>query len=341
MIEFGSDFHFIDISNSGRTHLTDVFRDATLLADGRQCIVVLIRQYGWKRIWMPDYFCYEVIDTIKELTDIEVMYYEDNPLQEGQVENLPFEEGDVLLRMNFFGIRGQRNNKKIPCYVIEDHTHDMFGHWALYSEADWCIASIRKSLPVPEGGIMWSPKGHKLSVEVLPTDENEQIAATRWEGMEMKAHYLNGKTVSKDEFRKRYTETEEWFDNAEPALIDERSGNFVAKQLDINLWRGAKRKNWKLLKRFVNSNSCKVLKPEDETCTMFSLVLLFDTKEERDLVRKRLIEACVYPAVLWVVPESASADARGFSERMLSVHCDGRYTPEDIKQLANIINNNF
>lgn len=341
MIEFGSDFHYIDSYFSCRAHLTDVHRDATLLADGRQCIMVLIRQYGWKRIWMPDYFCYEVIDTIKEQTGIRVMFYEDNPLHEGQVERLPFEEGDVLLRMNFFGMRGQRNNKKITCPVIEDHTHDMFGHWALYSEADWCIASIRKSLPLPEGGMMWSPKGHRLTVDLQPSEENEQIASTRWEGMEIKTAYLNGEDVSKDEFRRHYTETEEWFDHAEPALLDERSKMVVSKQLDINLWQGAKRKNWALLQSLVNSDVCKILKPEDETCTMFSLILLFDTKRTRDNVRKHLIDACVYPAILWAVPESASANARCFSERMLSVHCDGRYTEDDIRQLANILNKAF
>ena len=338
MTEFGSDFHFVDSYNTDSAHLTDVYSDAMLLADGRQCIVVLIRQYGWKRIWMPDYFCYEVIDTIKEQTGIEVMYYEDNPLLEGQVDTLPFEVGDVLLRMNFFGMRGMWNNKKIPCPVIEDHTHDMFGPWALYSNADWCISSIRKSLPLPEGGMMWSPKGHMLTEKVLASDENELTAATRWEGMEMKARYLNGEAVNKDEFRRRYLETEEWFDSAEPALIDEKSREYVSKDLAINLWQGAKRRNWKLLKSLVKCNSCMVLEPEDETCTMFSLVLLFDTKEQRDMVRKRLIEACVYPAVLWALPESASAEARSFSERMLSVHCDGRYTEEDIKQLAEILN---
>ena len=97
MKEFGSDFHFIDSYNSGRAHLTDVFHSTTLLADGRQCVVALIRQYGWRRIWMPDYFCYEVIETIKEQTGIEVMFYADNPCKEGKVENLPFKEGDVLL----------------------------------------------------------------------------------------------------------------------------------------------------------------------------------------------------------------------------------------------------
>lgn len=338
MKEFGSDFHYIDTYTSGRAHLTDVYRGATLMADGRQCIVALIRQYGWKRIWMPDYFCYEVIDTIKEQTGIKVKFYEDSPLHEGQVENLPFKEGDVLLRMNFFGLREQRNNKRINCPVIEDHTHDPFGHWALYSDADWCISSIRKILPLPEGGMMWSPKGLQLDTNLIASEDNEKIAATRWEGMEMKAAYLKGDNVSKEEFRKRYTETEEWFEHSEPTLIDDRSKEFVSKQLDINLWQGIKLKNWVLLKSLVKSDVCKVLEPEDDSCTMFSLVLYFDTKEIRDSVRKRLIESCVYPAILWVVPDGASEAARDFSERMLSVHCDGRYKEEDIKQLASILN---
>jgi len=38
------------------------------------------------------------------------------------------------------------------------------------------------------------------------------------------------------------------------------------------------------------------------------------------------------------VPESASENAESFSERMLSVHCDGRYTEENVRQLADILN---
>lgn len=341
MIEFGSDFHYIDTYNSGKAHLTNVLHGAMLLADGRQCIVTLIRQYGWKRIWMPDYFCYEVIETIKEQTGITIMFYEDTPLHEGQVEDLPFKEGDVLLRMNFFGMRDYRSNKNIPCPVIEDHTHNPFGRWALYSDADWCISSIRKIIPLPEGGMMWSPKGHKLEVELRPSEENEKIAATRWEGMEIKSRYLKGESVSKEGFRKRYMETEEWFHQAVPTLIDARSKAVVSEQLDINLWQGAKRKNWTLLRSLINTDTCKVIKPEDELSTMFSLVLLFETKEKRDTVRKHLIETYVYPAILWLVPESASENARYFSERMLSVHCDGRYTEDDIRQLASILNKAF
>lgn len=338
MKEFGSDFHFIDSYNSGRAHLTDVFRGAWLLADGRQCIVALIRQYGWKRLWMPEYFCYEVIETIIEQTDIEVIKYADSPLSEGKVEKLPYKVGDVLLRMNFFGMREHRSNKNIPVPVIEDHSHDPFGHWALYSDADWCVSSIRKILPLPEGGMMWSPKGHHLTVLLTSSEDNEKISTTRWEGMEMKTLYLKGEDVCKNEFRKRYTETEEYFDHAEPSLIDSRSREVVSEKLDINLWQGAKRRNWLLLKSLVNQEVCRVMEPENDTCTMFSMVLLFESKKKRDIVRKELIEACVYSAILWNVPDSVSMKAKDFSERMLSIHCDGRYTEEDIRQLAGILN---
>lgn len=338
MKEFGSDFHYIETYNSGRAHLTNVFRGATLLADGRQCIVILIRQYGWKRLWMPDYFCYEVIESIKEQTGIQVMMYADNPLNEADVMELPYQKGDALLRMNFFGMRDIRSNKNIPVPVIEDHSHDPFGHWALYSDADWCISSIRKSLPLPEGGMMWSPKGHQLTIEIPCSKENESIAATRWEGMEMKTQYLRGENVSKEEFRKKYLETEEWFNHAEPVQVDKRSKEFVTEKFDINLWLGAKRKNWTLLNSLINKEHCQVLTAEHESCTMFSLIVIFESKEKRDSYRTKLIELAVYPAILWNVPEEVSESSVDFSQRTLSIHCDGRYSEENIRQLAEILN---
>lgn len=335
MIEFGSDFHYIDSYFSGRAHLTDVYRNAMLMADGRQCIVALIRQNGWKRLWMPEYFCYEVIETIKQQTEAEIKYYHDLPDCDdtAEIKQLPFEKGDVLFRVNYFGTRDSRSNKDIPVPVIEDHTHDLLGHWALYSDADWCIASLRKTLPVPEGGMVWSPK--ELSVESLEFSvSSEEIAAERWEGMEMKAQYLRGEAVEKEAFRKKYLETEDWFDVAEPTAIDARTREFLG-QFDINSWQGAKRRNWELLRSLVNA---KCLLPEDDSCTPFSFVVMADSHQERERLRKQLIERAVYPAVLWNVPDTVSREVKDFSERMLSIHCDGRYTEDDMRQLAVIIN---
>lgn len=338
MKEFGSDFHSIQPAEFAGAHLTEMFVGAALLADGRQCIVALIRQNGWRRIWMPDYFCYEVVETIRKQTGIEVLFYEDNPLTEGNVEALPFLSGDVLLRMNFFGMRAFRGNAGLPVPVVEDHSHDLLGPWAQNSDADWCIASLRKSLPVPEGGMIWSPKGHALPAVSASSEENERVASIRWEGMEMKAGYLRGEDVRKDLFREKFTGTEDWFDQAEPTLLDARSQRYLSGQLDVQVWNNRKRENWQVLKESVLERGCEVLAPEQDSCTMFSLILLMKDNEQRERVRRSLIANSVYPAVLWGLPETASAKSRFFSERMLSIHCDGRYTSGDMTQLADIIN---
>lgn len=339
MKEFGSDFHFIEDYQSVRDQLTSVYHDAVLLADGRMCVVALIRQYQWNRLWMPEYFCYEVINSIAEQTGIKVVYYPDWPGSDDNktVEGLPYREGDVLFRVNYFGTRDMRSNKNIPVPVIEDHSHDLIGSWARNSDADWCIASLRKSLPLPEGGMMWSPKGNRLNINVILTEENKEIAVTRWEAMRMKSGYLAGKTVDKETFRQIYMETEDWFDHGGLSLIDERSRKYITG-FDINAWQGAKRRNWRLLRKLVKTETCLL---ESDLCAPFSFILMAESANARDRIRKNLIEHSVYPAILWNLPQTVKEEALDFSKRMLSIHCDGRYTEEDIIKLADIINDSF
>ena len=135
-----------------------------------------------------------------------------------------------------------------------------------------------------------------------------------------------------------FVETEEWFDYAEPSVIDERSREFVCRKFDADLWFSAKKQNWLLLSNLIKKEHCDVINGESESCTMFSLILLLESKERRDALRKKLIDRCAYPAVLWNVPDEASAASKDFSQRMLSIHCDGRYTEDDIRKLANILN---
>ncbi len=339
MKEFGSDFHTIDKFVKDAPcgmPFPDRYR---LTADGRQCILELVRHYKWKRLWMPEYFCYNIIEYLRNNTETEIVFYVDYPGYDDRssILELPFLEGDALLRMNYFGMRAYRSEKDIPVPVIEDHSHDLVGDWARHSDADWCIASLRKIVPIPEGGIMWSPKGIPLNAHPVQTSFNEELARKRWRAMEEKSKYLKGEKVEKDSFRILYLETEDAFDELEISSIDERSRRYL-ERFDINSWYDAKKRNWQILSNLSSNGGVEVLYPEKDTLVPFSLIILFDEEGKRDRIKKKLIEEFVYPAVLWNVPDDVHRYVRDFSRKMLSVHCDGRYNESDVKELYSKIN---
>jgi hypothetical protein len=290
---------------------------------------------------MPEYFCYDVIASLKE-AGLNIVFYADFPGYSGDEHTLEavqrkghLKHGDAVLRVNYFGLRSHRSPVGIPVPVIEDHTHDLIGGWAQNSRADWCIASLRKTLPVPEGGILWSPVGLKLPETPTNSDENEWVAATRWKAMRLKARYLVGEDVEKASFRADFIDTESFFDTAPICALDEGSKEYL-RLFDIQDWYKRKRENWNFL-RDIKKDGVKVLKPEDYGCNPFSLILQFDDINKRDIVRKALIEKCIYPAILWSVPPTGDGEIFVFSRTMLSIHCDARYSKEDILTMKSII----
>jgi len=336
MKEFGSDFHYIEPDSNSHTFF-DHYKRSNLYANGRHAIQALISYAGWKRIWMPDYFCYEIIDAIKKI-DIQICYYPDNPLSDDrrEIDKIKFEEGDVLFRMNYFGLRAYRSNAGLNVPVIEDHSHDLAGDWAIYSNADWCIASLRKTLPIPEGGILWSPKKHQLPEPAMQFDKNILIAKKRWKAMRLKKDYLENKISDKNEFRKLFLETESEFDELPIAAITEDCKEFLSK-FDVKTWFQRKQLNWLILSD-IQSDKVQILKRETEACNNFSFIMLFQNTVIRDEVKNGLIVNSIYPAILWAIPEDRSGP-KDISDKMLSIACDGRYSTEDILILKNKIEN--
>jgi len=342
MKEFGSDFHYINRFQNAENTLSDFYPHANYYADGRQALINLYHSQGWQRLWMPEYFCYEVVESLKQ-AGLNLMFYTDYPGNRDDARTLEaihqkglFRSTDAVLRVNYFGTRVFRTSESLSvAAVVEDHTHDLIGDWPMHSTADWCIASLRKSLPIPEGGILWSPMGLRLPEAPVPSEENEQIASIRWEAMRLKTRYLEGEPVEKTTFRKGYVETEEFFDTAPVCALDSVSQEYL-RTFNIREWYNRKRANWDLLKD-IHTEGVQVIRPENLGCYPFSLVLLFDNPDERDRVRKELIEHQIYPAVLWNIPAPPSGEVFCFSRCMLSIHCDARYTSDEILEMKSII----
>ena len=342
MIEFGSDFHYINQGVVHSTTLKDFYPKANYYADGRQALIHLYHTQGWQRLWIPEYFCYEVVESLKQ-AGLDLRFYADWPSYHSDSETLDairrhghFKPNDAVLRVNYFGMRSYRSSERLPvAAVVEDHTHDLIGGWAIRSTADWCIASLRKTLPIPEGGILWSPIGLPLPEAPGNSEKNEEIAAIRWEAMKLKAGYLAGEDIEKETFRSGFINTEDYFDSAPVCSLDNTSQEYL-ESFNVREWYGRKRDNWNLLQS-IRKDGVHVLLPEDMNGYPFSLILLFHFLDERDRVRKALIDNKVYPAVLWNIPTPLEGEIFHFSRGMLSIHCDGRYTSDDILQLKSII----
>lgn len=337
MKEFGSDFHYIQLNEASLGLISHFYPDAVYYASGRQALIDLYHQMGWKRMWMPEYFCYNVMSSLMS-SGVNVAFYFDYPLNDDNetVRSIPFEKGDVLFRMNYFGLRAQRTNNAIPVPVIEDHSHDLIGDWAMNSDADWCIASLRKTLPLAEGGILWSPKGFKIQSSPVVKEFNEELASRRWRAMRLKAMYLDDKIQDKSQFRAELISTEDQFNSTTVSALDTKTADYI-KRFDLNQWYLRKRENWSLLKDIKTDDMFSILEPESPNCNPFSLTLLFNEEEQRNNYRQALINNDVYPAILWAIPSEKPSELIDFSRRMMSIHCDARYNVNDMIKLRDII----
>lgn len=340
MMEFGSDFNLINYPKGDS--FKSLFGIGTnFYASGRQALVALAIARKWERLWVPSYFCEESLACFRH-TKIEISKYPclptDNP--ESAVGKIPASCKDGILVVNYFGLHGQQKFEN-EAEIVEDHTHDLLGTWCSNSSSDWCIASLRKTLPVADGGILWSPKGRILPKSLETTDEVSDVMSKRYQAMLRKSEYLSGAEISKNTFLDVFRETEDAFDSLVLSGISHKSLEILSN-FDIREWYEMKRRNYEELLKYLNlQENIKVLSPLHNQGYAFSLCLLFDSTRQRDSIRNFLIENSVYPAILWQIESTFCADAIDLGRRILSIHCDGRYSTDDMQELARRINLSF
>lgn len=342
--EFGSDFNLMSDYPRGVSLPERLDGRCRMYANGRQALEAILIQEDIRRLWVPSYYCYESLAAIRR-HGTEVHIYDCQPLSDPEmgIDRLRLGRGDALMRMNYFGLMRKPSYSRERNYLlIEDHSHCLTGDWASGSDADWCFASLRKIYPIADGGIVWSPRGRELPPTARHTQAAMQNSARRYAAMSMKSDYLDGKRgAGKEVFLQELGRTEEAWDMLPLSAISRVSEEIVSK-LDIAKWEDTKLRNRQMLRDAVpESEDVRILDPMGEGCKPFSFVMLLSDKALRDTVRQELIRRDVYPAILWRIPEAGLAESVSFGGRMLSIHCDGRYSPEDIGELACRINHSL
>lgn len=350
--EQGSEFHLPAYRSSAETPApwgkTPVFFGSGQDAS-RSLLIHGQKERGWRRFWIPSYFCQQVVQSFIS-TGIEVITYPAGPEDLFLCINRDnLNQGDVVLIVNFFGLHCDQPQYSINreyVEIIEDHTHDPWSKWAYTSDADWCVVSLRKTLPIPDGGVLWSPSGHQLPATPLVDETRRTASLEKFAAMGLKTLYLEGYSIEKEVFRNLSIKGESRI--AYDPSIKEISGITIwsynlLKSFPIEEWRKKRKDNHQLLlNSLVRIKWLTVLQPNinSDVCP-FSCIILFDLSERRDYVRNKLINSRVYPAILWPMDNPAvqgiPQEHIEFSRRMLSVHCDMRYSSEDMERVASLI----
>lgn len=342
-MEFGSDFD-IDLKKI-KAKENNIFKylknyDSLYFDSGRNAIRFLLEKNPASFVALPAYICESVTDLFKDKKTFFYKINDDFSIDLKSLENLDFEKLDIFYLMNYFGFLQSeeirefliKKKEKYNFIIIEDTTHSIFS--SLKTIGDFCVCSLRKWFPVPDGGVLYSQNLLDRSGYCsLNTKESGRINA-----MVLKSLYLRGNFDCKETFRKIFLKTEEEFEESEIKKISDLS-KFLLGCFDVDIIKQKRLENYKRLESIIS----KFLPPVTDTIKSGEIPFTYVTAlKDRDKFRKYLIENKVYCAVHWPMPECIKdKNAKEMSGTVISVPTDQRYGLKDMDTVAKIIGGYF
>ena len=187
---------------------------------------------------------------------------------------------------------------------------------------------------------MWSPRREPLPIPAERTAEHEAAAALRLESMLLKALFLTGWPLAKNTYLDLERRSERLIGSGDIASSSAITGELMPLMPTCR-WREARLENFRrLVAGFGGMSEAAALEPETSSEVPFSAVLHCRNRTDRDRLMSFLIGERVYPAVLWdLEPSIAGAfpEQDAIAGRLLSVHCDFRYTHDDMDRVVDAV----
>lgn len=299
------------------------------------------------RLWLPQYFCSHTCSAIAG-AGIRTAVYVDNPLRaEPDWNTLQASPGDAVLFVNFFGVRGQVavaawQEKHSHVAAIEDHSHDPFSTWAHQSRAAFAIASLRKTIPIPDGGVLWSPATRRLPSK--PGTGAWTGSGLKLAAMIYKRDYLTAAVEDEELFQalRRLQTTGDEAQSSEPmSTISPWSLEYVCRGVSVTL-RNRRQENVRLFVEHAkglsfSSFGCRLgYTSWPEGHCPFNPLLVFRDEYTRNLCRDHLVENRVYAPIHWPNQPGIPAPDGG-TQYLLTIPLDFRCTADDVHRVLNVL----
>jgi len=342
--EYGSDFHYsLDTSimtdgEQGSYFLSNHF---SLHFSGRSALYAIIekgiKSEGWQKLYLPSFYCHEVKHFLENLP-ITICYYEFNPFIDKENKDLEIADINtiVIVNVDFFGLIKLSLVNYKNAIILDDQTHNLLE--VKKSTAAYCFGSLRKELPMPLGGFVFSPKNYPLPKYKHQT-VSEEIALKKLTAMYLKKEYLEGNPeVDKNTFRNLFQSAECAFEIETTNSTLPELAKAVLKQLDVDKIISIKESNLQLALLSLKDVS-DIRVNLDKKNNAFGLILECESKETRDNLKNYLVEKKIFPAILW--PNQLSPKDIETEGKILFIHVDYRYNTKDILFITKTIKDFF
>lgn len=326
--ESGSFFHLDVSAFAGESWLPASHQ---LYGSGRDALKALVVHgvsLGWKRLFVPSYYCHEVTESVRALISIELYHCN----FQSDCMSLSLKDHDAIIVVEYFG---RRSVVEVTGGVlILDVTHDPCSGWPYERSPDYIFASLRKTCLLPDGGILWSPVGELLPSAPSVTVAHARLSELMLNAMTLKAIYLSGGRIEKPVFLDMYRRAEADCGQGEcPSAISIFS-NELLPCFDMKRMRQVRAEN----SRFLRDRLQGVLHDIEIVESDAYFIMLLKNADQRNYFRDRLIEKSIFPIALWPLGgDEISKEDSVLSERVLMLHCDARYTLKDMKMIAEAI----
>lgn len=240
---------------------------------------------------------------------------------------------DIFYLTNYFGyentlpVETVRKIKEQGSIILYDRTHSfLMGDAAYHELADYCFASIRKWMGVVGGAVV-------EGITERPKMKDCPYASIKEVAMSNKYRFLTGDThIKKDEFLAAFGEFGYRLSSDYCNYEMDRLSYTLYKLEDLQAMAQRRKENASYIHE--NLKGLKFVYELTEVAIPLFVPVLFETKEQRDTVRRKLIEQKVYCPVHWPQPAGIPEDyiVNDIVSRELSLICDQRYGINEIKR---------
>lgn len=335
--EYGYEYDAVlneDIWKTTEGKVTDQkLMGAYCLRSGRDTLKAIAREYEPCVVLLPALACDSMVHPF-ELYGHQIQYYRLRADYSIDLDSLKVSEGTYLfLYADYFGrpaIRDEELEKlrELRNFIfIEDRTHNLIWERQHSFQPDYIMASLRKWLPVPDGGLLWGPISK-------PFGNDTSFSTTRLKAQCMRHEFLAcGDESIKTEYRKIFSTVSDLMDEDGPSAMSAYAYE-LAKDMDWDWVRRTRQQNAETLISIL-STSPYISFIQDKG-GLSDLYVPF-TVPNRDEVQRRLSAEGIFNTIIWPLSTQQKSEcrvAKQTEENMLAAPCDQRYSTDDMKTIG-------